>query len=210
MALINPTLPTVGDPNSTEDPDIVSAFGAIVSAINGGLDTTNLASGAGVTDAQLASPNNAATKLLLRTSRVIGAGASYSGAGTSFAMGATGDAVDWDPTLYAVAGKTTRWVHRVRLVTGSTAPAVNLAVGMKVATASSLGVWGVPAYATAFTGSSGTSIAPAGSVNSLLMSNVVDSAPAAQVYVPVLDVSGGSGTTANGFSVIYELYVKHT
>ena len=54
MALINPTIPTIGQPNSSEDQDIVNAFNTIVSAINGGLDTANLAAGAGITGAQLA------------------------------------------------------------------------------------------------------------------------------------------------------------
>lgn len=54
MALINPTLPTIGQPNSTEDVDLLSALSAIIAAINGGLDTANLATAAGVTETQLA------------------------------------------------------------------------------------------------------------------------------------------------------------
>lgn len=40
MPIINPTLPTIGQPNSTEDADIVSAFTSIINAVNG-LDDTN-------------------------------------------------------------------------------------------------------------------------------------------------------------------------
>jgi hypothetical protein len=56
---INPSLPTVGGPDSSEEPKVVTAFAAIIGAINGGLDTSNLATSAGVLDTQLASPNNA-------------------------------------------------------------------------------------------------------------------------------------------------------
>ena len=41
--LINPTLPTLGDPNATEDADVRNALLTIVNAINGGLDKDNLA-----------------------------------------------------------------------------------------------------------------------------------------------------------------------
>lgn len=61
MALINPTIPTIGQPNSTEDQDTVNALNTIVSAINGGLDAANLAAAAGITAAQLA----ASAKVLL-------------------------------------------------------------------------------------------------------------------------------------------------
>jgi hypothetical protein len=46
MPLIAPTLPTIGQPVSTEDPKVISAFQAIVSAINGNLDSANLHDGA--------------------------------------------------------------------------------------------------------------------------------------------------------------------
>lgn len=42
MALITPTLPVVGSPNTSEDPKILSALTTITSAINGGLDLANL------------------------------------------------------------------------------------------------------------------------------------------------------------------------
>lgn len=63
MALISPTIPTIGQPNSTEDQDIVNALNTIVSAINGGLDNANIAAAAGVTAAQLAAAVQAAAGL---------------------------------------------------------------------------------------------------------------------------------------------------
>lgn len=43
MATINPTLPTVGDPNATADPAIKSAIQTIVTLVNGNVDATNIA-----------------------------------------------------------------------------------------------------------------------------------------------------------------------
>lgn len=64
MALISPALPTIGQPNSTEDQDVVNALSAIVSAINGGLDTANLSTAAaGITAAQFATAVQAAAGL---------------------------------------------------------------------------------------------------------------------------------------------------
>jgi hypothetical protein len=42
MGIINPTIPTIGDPNSSEDSDIRQAIIDIVTAINGNLDSTNV------------------------------------------------------------------------------------------------------------------------------------------------------------------------
>lgn len=42
MGLLNLTLPSIGQPNSTEDVDVVNAFSAIQTLVNGNLDATNL------------------------------------------------------------------------------------------------------------------------------------------------------------------------
>lgn len=52
MPQINPTLPTLGDLNLTEDVDVRNALLAIVNAINGGLDKDNLLDG-GITSDKL-------------------------------------------------------------------------------------------------------------------------------------------------------------
>jgi hypothetical protein len=38
MGLLNLTLPSIGQPNSTEDVDVVNAFSAIQTVLNGNLD----------------------------------------------------------------------------------------------------------------------------------------------------------------------------
>lgn len=53
MGLINPTLPTIGDPNSSEDADIRNALQTIVSAINGNITDANVGAGAAVAYSKL-------------------------------------------------------------------------------------------------------------------------------------------------------------
>lgn len=45
MGLISPTLPTLGQPNSTEDVDILDALTQLVNLVNGQLDGANLVAG---------------------------------------------------------------------------------------------------------------------------------------------------------------------
>lgn len=45
MALINPSLPIVNQPDSSEEPKIPTALSQILAQLNGGLDSTNIADG---------------------------------------------------------------------------------------------------------------------------------------------------------------------
>lgn len=63
MGLISITLPTIGDPNTTEDVDVRNALSTIQTVINGNIDSANIAANAvgtsqlaalGVTSAKLA------------------------------------------------------------------------------------------------------------------------------------------------------------
>lgn len=54
MPTINPTLPTVGEPRSTEDVDVLNALTALVNLVNGNLDDDNIADGS-ATEAVLSS-----------------------------------------------------------------------------------------------------------------------------------------------------------
>lgn len=55
MGTLNLTLPTVGQPVSTEDVDIINAFTAIQTLVNGNLDVANLANGASTAEKLAAS-----------------------------------------------------------------------------------------------------------------------------------------------------------
>lgn len=56
MGLLTPILPTLGDPNATEDADIVSALTALYGLVNGNLDGANISGldGAKITDGTIA------------------------------------------------------------------------------------------------------------------------------------------------------------
>lgn len=55
MAQINPTLPSIGQPNATEDPDLLSCLTQILAEFNGNIDASNLKAAAGILGTQLAS-----------------------------------------------------------------------------------------------------------------------------------------------------------
>src|SRR5262245_222410 len=58
MAIISPTLPTIGQPNSTEDPDILSALTTIRDEFNGNIDNANIKNTAAIAYAKLALGNS--------------------------------------------------------------------------------------------------------------------------------------------------------
>lgn len=63
MAVISPAVPTLGDPNATEDPDIRNAIIAILNEFNGSIDDANIKSSAGIQPSKLA--NATAGKLYI-------------------------------------------------------------------------------------------------------------------------------------------------
>jgi hypothetical protein len=63
MATINPQIPTVGQPNSTEDAKITSGMTTIRDAINGNLDNDNIISGANINGSKLLDSSIATAKL---------------------------------------------------------------------------------------------------------------------------------------------------
>jgi hypothetical protein len=54
MGTISITLPTIGEPNSTEDADVRAALSTIVTEINGNLDNNNVKAAAGIAFNKLA------------------------------------------------------------------------------------------------------------------------------------------------------------
>lgn len=63
MTIPTQPLPTVGQPNSTEDPKVRSALSELQTILTAGVDTTNLAAAAGITGAQVADATLTAAKL---------------------------------------------------------------------------------------------------------------------------------------------------
>lgn len=62
MTVPTQPLPTVGQPNSTEDPKVRSALAELQTILTAGVDTTNIAAAAGITAAQLAAGAVTSTK----------------------------------------------------------------------------------------------------------------------------------------------------
>ena len=57
MGTINPTLPTISNPNSTEDPLIRAALSTIIAEFNGNIDNNNVKSAAAIAYSKLATMN---------------------------------------------------------------------------------------------------------------------------------------------------------
>lgn len=53
MGIISPTLPTIGQPNATEDVDIVNCLSALLTLVNGSIDNANIAAAAAIAGSKL-------------------------------------------------------------------------------------------------------------------------------------------------------------
>lgn len=144
MPDINPSIPVAGQPNSTEEPKIVTALTQLVGAVNN-LDTANLSATAGIVDTQLASPTNAVWRpiffgeILISSSHT--SGVAYYVSNTSGGLVASGAATTavlrpWVPIVadVAVAGKTTRVRLRSTLIVNGIAPLVNITPNLSAVT----------------------------------------------------------------------------
>lgn len=63
MAIISPTPPTIGQPNSTEDPDVLAYLTALKNLVNGGLDNANIAALAAIAGSKIADASITAAKM---------------------------------------------------------------------------------------------------------------------------------------------------
>ena len=134
MPQIASTLPTIGEPNATEDIDVRNFLSDVKNLVNGGLDTENLdPTGAAITDEQLASPNNGVYKTVIRgaSNGLGGFGAVgnwiIAGSGTAVFDGTTASGVS--PLIwrfyendYVVSGHTTKFRIMLELMCGTGSP----------------------------------------------------------------------------------------
>jgi len=67
MGTINPAIPTIGQPNSTEDSDVRSGMITIRDEINGNLDNDNIKTAANIAGSKLAANSVAASKIVNAT-----------------------------------------------------------------------------------------------------------------------------------------------
>lgn len=219
MTLSSQPLPTIGQPNSTEDSKVRSVLSELQGIVNGNLDTSNIAASAGITDAQLASPNNATIQSLGRWAGQAAAGSTYTVGGQDWLIAQSGQILAtvtypespilWS-SAYAVPGKTATLMYSVSATVGTPKPTLDMQVGLKQVTINGAGtnpVWGTSG---SFVGASYVASDPAAGTTGT--QNVVAlGAPltAGNFYAPVVRFSGGGGTFAPGIHVIYELFVKY-
>lgn len=142
MSLI--TLPKLSQTGANEWADVEDNDKAIRDVVNGDLDNTNLSGSAGITDANLASPNNSVYRTVMEARNYLGGLAIAAGTyllGTD-APTKSGDSISSlftslpvplfisDSTDYAVAGKTTKLRVRGIIATNGTAPGINFTFGL--------------------------------------------------------------------------------
>lgn len=216
MAFIAPTIPTIGDPNSSEDGDIVSALNTIVSAINGNLDSSNITAGS-IENADLASPNAGVWRNVLRVDPPSGfasgtATAAYgmSNVSAPFQSGGSGT-----PTAYvhsasslAVNGMTTQFRVAGQVAVNATAPGVSFVFDVRGITAVA---GGAGAITTTFSGtpvtdSTATVTTPAASSIVIAYSSPFVLVDAAQY---LMTVSTASPTVNSLVMVAATLQVRH-
>jgi hypothetical protein len=215
MGQISLSIPQVGQPDSTEEPKIANDLTLIENAINGNLDTNNLAAAAGIVKAQLASDvaepafstykdlpwdrgghltggTTAATYLLGQY------GTQASQPPAVVPVPANGYVFYLDPGDWLAGARQTKLRIRGWALTDATAPAVTFTIGLyPVAT------WGgasgsAPTIATigvAVSGSTAAIASPAASSQAPVTSTAF-TAPAAGFYVIAVAVSGTSAANA--------------
>jgi hypothetical protein len=203
VADINPSLPIIGQPVSTEDPKIVTALSQLVSTINN-LDTANLSATAAILDTQMATPAASATWKTIAESAVnIGAGTT---SGTYFlredtlgitASGATAvtSGIYLDATDYSLTGRTPKLRLRVAGFVGGP-PGINFTFGLYTVTPSNSGGTLVLTSAGVVSGSTAVIGVPPGNTKQSATSSTI-SFPSADTYALGVALSGTTAGSSN-------------
>jgi hypothetical protein len=138
-------LPKLSQSGTNEWADVEDNDKAIRDVVNGALDNNNLSGSAGITDANLASPNNSAYRALLQSTAGVSndaTAATYimSGDLGKYASGATlafaaneilaPPMIYFDDADFTVASKTQKLRIRAHVLTNATAPAITFTVGL--------------------------------------------------------------------------------
>lgn len=219
MGLIAPSLPIVNQPNSTEEPKIVTFESQVLALVNGNLDTANINPAAAIVDGQLASPTSPVWRTVFNISSVVSnltTTVAYFNAANIVNSGSFGLPLGlWTPATagdVAVAGKTTRLRTRVSWATNASAAGITFTWGLYPVT----GLAGTAANGTNVTlGTvvSGSTIAlasPTASNSAAAASSTINlSDLVATTYVPAIV---GSGSQAANSSVLFQfaLEMRHT
>lgn len=214
------TVPTIGQPFSSQAATVDSNFTNLSSWANGNIAGTDISSSAAIADTQLASPNNSLRRLLLTSSGTL-AGTTNFGASTDYIIGgaASGGNVNattppafWcpdsglssQPTDFTVAGKTRKARVRACVLVNGTTPVVNLAVGLYQLTglggASNVSL--IVSFGSALAGSTASVANPLALTASQIESAEFNLPTAGNPCFLGVNVSGGSGTIATNSLVL--------
>lgn len=224
MGLINPTLPTGGQPRGSEEVDVINALTALLNLVNGGLDDANLAGaiGGAKLHASILGQWRTVVQTLFAVHDLNGStGLLWANQGPSadanqqMSTGSPGVLTrgapiffPFDPADYAVVGMTTKLRLRMGLVTNNTPTGRNFVAGMHSVqgvgpVADTIGL----TLAAAVAGSTVTRNAPA--ANSELSDVGVEfTAPAAGLYALGLNVSGSLAADSMAVAQVM-LQVRH-
>lgn len=199
MGTINLSLPTVGQPNSTEEAKIPTALTTIQNVINGNLDTANLAASAKPATL-LGAYRTIYQTQGCGTSASVGSANGYSALGSSAGQTFVGFAsigIGWldgfyfDPADYAVSGLTAKFRLRLGVMVNGTAPACTFNAQLQNITTvgGGAGVFAITGVGGAL-GATTTIVTPgANSISHAAGSDT--SLPAAGTYVLALNTTAG-------------------
>lgn len=214
MGQIALTMPTLGQPDATEEPKIVTDLTLIQNVINGNLDTSNLAANAGITAGQLAAgvsePAFTTYKDLLPerwTSAPggIGIGGNIYPLGdqglfaSALPSGVVGRVFYLDPADWLAGSRTTKLRLRALMFTDAVAPGVTYTFGLyPVATFGNSGAnLGATIATTSAVVSGSTAVFASPAANGGTRVDSTDfAAPAAGFYFIGLTISAASAANA--------------
>lgn len=213
MGLITSALPTIGDPNSTEDVDVRTLLSDLKTLVNGNIDDTNINAASYVAgNAQLWRPvlqtyaafntNSyaSATTYLVATGGTVTAGVASGGVPTFYYLASE---------FPALGSKSVKFRVSTNLLVGSNAPGINLIFGLYAIT-NTTGTTPVAINpGTVFASSTTTFSSPAANskthVNSSDLTGLVDGS----FYACGFSVSG-AGAASSGVMAQVNLEYKYT
>lgn len=215
MGLINPSLPTVGQPNSSEEPKIVTVESQLLALVNGNLEGVNLKTGSGIVDrweTVLDFQGNTGPTSLTTTIQVF----NTQGVGVNSPASVGGLQGLWIPPSsgdIAVTGKTTRFRTRVVYAINATAPGITLNWGLYPVTVFAGGSSSItPTLGTVLSGSVASKASPALGTAEQITSTGFDlsAVTGGLAYVPGLVASAGTAAAASNTAFQFILEMTHT
>lgn len=196
MGTLTYTLPTLGNPNATEDPLVRQALSDTKTEYN-----ANIAAMLGTYKPLFNSP------MLVIIGSTVASTLMISGSGGPIVSGANGQvyAKYIDPADYAIAGYTTKLRIRILATVNATAPAVNFTMGLYPVTLSGGAANLIYTVGTAvisgILSGPGASAVTTGVVSEVTM-------PAAQLLVPAVVVSGTTAANSQ-CSLSWQAQYRH-